>query len=89
MVEVVRRLVPRPSRPAATCSVVGHAPSESVRRSPEREPAPGDVPRRGPRCPALPEDFEAVVVEQRPRTVTRDGRTFEIDDSTLLARHRP
>ncbi len=36
--------------------------------------------------PALPDGFEAVVVEQRPRTVTRDGRTFDIDDSTLLAR---
>jgi hypothetical protein len=36
--------------------------------------------------PALPDDFEAVVVEQRPRSVTRDGRTFDIEDSTLLAR---
>ena len=29
---------------------------------------------------------EFVVVEQRPRTVTRDGVTVDIDDSTLLAR---
>ena len=36
--------------------------------------------------PALPADFEILVVEQRPRTVTRDGVTFEIPDSTLLAR---
>jgi hypothetical protein len=26
------------------------------------------------------------VVEQRPRTVSRDGEMIEIDDSTLLAR---
>jgi hypothetical protein len=36
--------------------------------------------------PALPADFEALVVEQRPRAVTRDGATIEIEDSTLLAR---
>ena len=35
---------------------------------------------------ALPADFEAVVVEQRPRTVTREGRTIAVDDSTFLAR---
>ncbi|GGB23988.1 hypothetical protein GCM10011492_12360 [Flexivirga endophytica] len=38
--------------------------------------------------PGLPDDFEALVVQQRPRTVTRDGRTVEIDDSTLLARRK-
>jgi hypothetical protein len=36
--------------------------------------------------PALPEEFEPLVVEQRPRIVTRAGETVEIDDSTLLAR---
>ena len=36
--------------------------------------------------PALPAGFEAVVVEQRPRTVTREGRTVAVDDSTFLAR---
>ena len=39
--------------------------------------------------PALPDDFEALVAEQRPRTVVREGTTFEIDDSTLVARRRP
>jgi hypothetical protein len=38
--------------------------------------------------PALPNRFEPVVVEQRTRTVTRGEKTFDIDDSTLLA-HRP
>lgn len=36
--------------------------------------------------PALPETFETIVVEQRPRTMLRDGRTLEVHDSTLLAR---
>jgi hypothetical protein len=36
--------------------------------------------------PALSDRFEALVVEQRPRTTTRDGVTVDIDDSTLLAR---
>ena len=34
---------------------------------------------------ALPEDFGPLVVEQRPRTVSRDGEMIEIDDSTLFA----
>jgi len=34
------------------------------------------------------DDFEALVVEQRPHPVTRDGKTIEIDDSVLLARRR-
>ena len=36
--------------------------------------------------PGLPDDFEALVVEQRPRTMTRDGVTMDVHDSTLLAR---
>jgi hypothetical protein len=36
--------------------------------------------------PGLPDGFEALVVEQRPRTVTRDGATVDVHDSTLLAR---
>jgi hypothetical protein len=36
--------------------------------------------------PGLPNDFEVLVVEQRPRTVTRDGATVDVHDSTLLAR---
>jgi hypothetical protein len=38
---------------------------------------------------ALRDAAEPLVVEQRPRTVTREGETFSIDDSTLLARRRP
>jgi hypothetical protein len=38
--------------------------------------------------PGLPDGFEPLVVEQRPRTVTRGDQTVEVDDSTLLARRR-
>jgi hypothetical protein len=36
--------------------------------------------------PGLPDSFDVLMVEQRPRTVTRDGKTVDIHDSTLLAR---
>lgn len=36
--------------------------------------------------PGLPDGFEALVVEQRRRTMTREGGTADVDDSTLLAR---
>ena len=36
--------------------------------------------------PGLPDGFEVLVVDQRPRTVTRDGATIDVHDSTLLAR---
>ena len=36
--------------------------------------------------PGLPDGFEVLVVEQRPRTMTRDGVTVDVHDSTLLAR---
>ena len=38
--------------------------------------------------PGLPVDFEALVLQQRPRTVTRNGTTMDIHDSTLFARRR-
>lgn len=70
--------------PGGHLLVVGHAPSgrhaqmsESHRRA---------MFLAADLVPALPEGFEPLVVEQRPRTVTRDGETIEIDDSTLLAR---
>lgn len=86
MVDVVRRL----SKAVAANGhllVVGHAP-----------PTPAVMPANDPRrkamftaeqlLPAMAKDFQPLVVEQRPRTITRDGRVFEIDDSTLLAQRR-
>jgi hypothetical protein len=83
MVEVTRRLAEAVA-PGGYLLVVGHAPCSEL-------PHLSDAHRRAmflaaDLVPALPEGFEAVVVEQRRRTVTRDGRTMSIDDSTLLAR---
>jgi len=38
--------------------------------------------------PGLPDGFEVLVVEQRPRTTVRDGETVHTHDSTLLARRQ-
>jgi 2-polyprenyl-3-methyl-5-hydroxy-6-metoxy-1,4-benzoquinol methylase len=85
MLDVTRRLSGAVA-PGGHLLVVGHAPSHRFTHM-------GEGARRAmflaaDLLPALSEDFEPVVVEQRPRTVTRDGQTVEIDDSALLARRR-
>ena len=66
--------------------VVGHALSEVFTHlaASQRKAMfhPEDLP------PGLPDGFEVLVVKQRPRAVTRDGKTLDILDSTLLARCR-
>ena len=83
MVAVTRRLAAAVA-PGGHLLVVGHAPSQtSAQLSPAQHRAmflAADL------LPALPDDFEVVLAEQRPRTVTRDGVTHDIADSTLLAR---
>ncbi|MCW2819153.1 MAG: methyltransferase type 11 [Marmoricola sp.] len=86
MVEVTRRLAELVA-PGGHLLVVGHAPSHVHAQL-------DDSHRRAmflaaDLLPALPADFEVIVVEQRPRTVERDGATFDIEDSTLLARRAP
>lgn len=85
MVEVTGRLAEAVA-PGGHLLVVGHSPSAHHTQLDDEKQAAmwlaADL------VPALPEDFEVLVVEQRPRTVTRDGKTFDIDDSTLLARRR-
>ncbi|GAA2041622.1 class I SAM-dependent methyltransferase [Agromyces tropicus] len=83
MVDVVRRLAGAVA-PGGHLLVVGHAPSAAFTRlSASHRDAmflAADL------LPALPRDFEALVVEQRPRTMIRDGESMEVHDSTLLAR---
>jgi 2-polyprenyl-3-methyl-5-hydroxy-6-metoxy-1,4-benzoquinol methylase len=85
IVEVVRRLC-HAVAPGGHLLVVGHAPSEVFTQlaGSHRQAMwlAEDL------LPALPEDLEVVVCEQRPRTVVREGRTVDIDDATLLARRR-
>lgn len=83
MVDVVGRLTDAVA-PGGHLLVVGHAPSEVFeqlsRKQHEAMWHAADL------LPALPDDFEVLVVEERPRVVERDGKTVEIDDATLLAR---
>ena len=85
MVGVTRRLADAVA-PGGHLLVVGHAPSGTFTQlSASHHRAmflAEDL------LPGLPDTFEALVVEQRPRTVTRGGETVDIHDSTLLARRR-
>ena len=83
MVEVTRRLAGAVA-PGGHLLVVGHAPSSvftQLSASHHRAMFLAED-----LLPGLPDGFEALVVEQRPRTVTREGVTVDIDDSTLFAR---
>ena len=83
MVEVARRLAGAVA-PGGHLLVVGHAPSHVFTRLSESHR--GAMFLAEELLPGLPDGFEPVVVEQRPRTTVRDGVTVDIDDSTLLAR---
>jgi 2-polyprenyl-3-methyl-5-hydroxy-6-metoxy-1,4-benzoquinol methylase len=85
MVEVTRRLAEAVA-PGGYLLVVGHAPSEAFTHLAASH-------RRAmflaeDLLPGLPDDFEALVFEQRPRTVTRNDMTLDIHDSTLFAHRR-
>jgi 2-polyprenyl-3-methyl-5-hydroxy-6-metoxy-1,4-benzoquinol methylase len=85
MVEVTRRLAEAVA-PGGHLLVVGHAPSEAFTHLTASHRKAMFLANE--LLPSLPDDFEALVVEQRPRTVTRDGMTVNVYDSTLLARRR-
>jgi SAM-dependent methyltransferase len=83
MVEVTGRLTGAVA-PGGRLLVVGHAPSDHFDHLNESKRQAMFL--AADLLPALPEDFEPLVVEQRSREVSRDGRTFDIEDSTLLSR---
>lgn len=82
MLAVVARLAAAVA-PGGHLLVVGHGPSATHGHQGDQRRA---LFRAVDLVPALPADLQPLVVEQRPRTVTRGGETFEIEDSTLLAR---
>ena len=86
MAQVTRRLAGAVA-PGGHLLVVGHAPSEVFTQLSESKRKAMFAAEE--LVPALPDDFETLVVEQRPRTVTRNGTTFDVHDSMLLARRRP
>jgi 2-polyprenyl-3-methyl-5-hydroxy-6-metoxy-1,4-benzoquinol methylase len=84
MVDVTHRLAEAVA-PGGHLLIVGHAPSEAfthLTASHRRAMFLADE-----LLPGLPDDFTASVVEQRPRTVMRDGVTIDVHDATLFA-HR-
>jgi 2-polyprenyl-3-methyl-5-hydroxy-6-metoxy-1,4-benzoquinol methylase len=83
MVEVTRRLSTAVA-PGGHLLVVGHAPSEVFTHLTASQRKA--MFRAADLLPGLTESFDVLVVQQRPRTVTRDGKTVHIHDSTLLAR---
>lgn len=83
MVDVVRRLAGAVA-PGGHLLVVGHAPSEAFTHLAASHRNAMFLAEE--LLPGLPGDFEAIVVEQRARTVVRDGASVDIHDSTLLAR---
>ncbi|WP_432548622.1 class I SAM-dependent methyltransferase [Kineococcus sp. SYSU DK004] len=85
MADVVRRLAAAVA-PGGHLLVVGHSPSQHHTQLDAAKVRAMWLAQD--LVPALPEGFEVLVVEQRPRTVVHDGRTFDVDDSTLFARRR-
>lgn len=101
MVEVTRRLAALVA-PGGHLLVVGHAPSvqhhqgaehdQGGRRHQGAEHTHLDESKRRAMflaedlLPGLPEGFEVLVVEQRPRSSIRQDATLHVHDSTLLAR---
>ncbi|MFT4083630.1 MAG: class I SAM-dependent methyltransferase [Nocardioides sp.] len=85
MVDVVGRLA-QAVAPGGHLLVVGHAYAEVFTQlSTAHRNAMFDAVDL---LPALPDSFEALVVDQRPRTMIRDGVRVDVHDSTLLARRR-
>src|SRR5215207_3205125 len=80
MVDVTTRLCEAVA-PGGHLLVVGHAPGEAFTHLSERHR--GAMWLADDLLPALGDGFEPLVVGQRPRTVTRDGRTMEVEDATL------
>jgi 2-polyprenyl-3-methyl-5-hydroxy-6-metoxy-1,4-benzoquinol methylase len=83
MAQVTRRLAAAVT-PGGHLLVVGHAPSDGFTHLTATHR--NAMFLAADLLPSLPDDFAVLVAAQRPRTVTRDGRTVEIQDSTLLAR---
>lgn len=85
IVEVTRRLAGAVA-PGGVLLVVGHAPSEAFTHLAASHRQAMWLAEE--LLPAVPDDFDVLVIEQRPRTMTRDGVDVQVEDATLLARRR-
>ncbi|UFU02297.1 class I SAM-dependent methyltransferase [Ruania suaedae] len=64
--------------------VVGHAPTGT--HMPQSEAHAKAMFLAADLLPAVPDGFEVLVAEQRPRSVVREGRKIDIEDSVLVLR---
>ncbi|MFC6154237.1 class I SAM-dependent methyltransferase [Nocardioides yefusunii] len=71
--------------PGGHLLVVGHAPIESFIAQMDEEKRAAMF-FAADLVEFLPEGFEVVTLDQRPRTVVREGAEMQLEDSTLLAR---
>lgn len=85
ILDVTRRLAAAVA-PGGHLLVVGHAPSHHFTQLSAAQR--NAMWHAEDLLPALPSDFEPLVVEQRSRTMTHDGQPHHVDDSTMLARRR-
>ena len=85
MVEVAGRLAEAVA-PGGHLLIVGHAPSETFTHLSAAHRRAMFLAEE--LLPGLPDGFDVLVTEQRPRTMVRDGVTVDVDDATLFARRR-
>jgi SAM-dependent methyltransferase len=85
MVDVTRRLSAAVAA-GGLLLVVGHAPAEGFAHLAASHRKA--MFRAEDLLPGLPDGFEALVVEQRPRRATHNKQTVDVHDSTLLARRQ-
>lgn len=72
--------------PGGHLLVVGHAPNEAFERL--HSSGRHAMFRAAELLAGLPDDFEVLVAEDRPRTMVRQGEEHEVEDATLLARRK-
>ncbi|RAJ68817.1 methyltransferase family protein [Streptomyces sp. Amel2xB2] len=85
MVEVAGRLAEAVA-PGGHLLIVGHAPSETFTHLSAAHRRAMFLAEE--LLPGLPDGFDVLVTEERPRTMVRDGVTVDVDDATLFARRR-
>ena len=73
--------------PGGHLLVVGHAPSEVFTQLTATHRAAMFLAED--LLPGLPDDFDALVAEQRPRSLVREGERVDVHDAVLLARRMP
>ena len=86
MVQVAHRLAEAVA-PGGHLLVVGHAPSEVFTQLTATHRAAMFLAED--LLPGLPDDFEPIVAEERPRSLVREGEQVDVHDAMLLARRMP